>query len=181
MKNKHGGKREGAGMKTGIKKTKLKPDADRYSVEKSVSYTEKQFKAVEQAMKKAGHKKHTEFGRVAGLRYADEILNDRGAQTMIVRCVRCGEVHELKEDEVEIAFEAGCARCCGGTLEEICNGTTWIGFDVVNKKCVATPEGTMRCAKCNTLVEKQDALYSNVKYHLRRKIYAKETIDQTDL
>ena len=63
MRTQHGGKRKGAGMKTGIKKTKLKTPGERHSVKKYVSYTPEEWQRVSAKMKELGIQKYSVYAR----------------------------------------------------------------------------------------------------------------------
>lgn len=70
-----GGRRKGAGLKTGTpyKNAKKVPE-ERHKHKKTITYTQKQFNLVCAAMKKQDSTQHTVFARVAVLNYSAWIL-----------------------------------------------------------------------------------------------------------
>jgi hypothetical protein len=47
---------------------------------------------------------------------------------LVLKCLECGEIHEIEECEKEAAGQFGCARCCGGELDIIDEYETGKGF-----------------------------------------------------
>ena len=69
----HGGKRTGAGMKPGSKKTKLKP-AGALKVTKGIRYTHQQIERIVEAARQSGSKNFSRFVVTASVDKADAIL-----------------------------------------------------------------------------------------------------------
>ena len=63
MSKRHGGKRKGAGMKTGLKKKKLKAPEERHSIKKYVSYTPEEWQRVAARMEELGIQKYSVYAR----------------------------------------------------------------------------------------------------------------------
>ena len=57
---KHGGNRKGAGMKTGLKKTKLKPP-EQIKHTKGIRYTHEEIKLIEEAVRRTQYKNFSRY------------------------------------------------------------------------------------------------------------------------
>ena len=60
MKKQHGGRRKGAGMKTGLKKTKLKPPGQ-LRKNKPARYTDEEIKLINEAVRLTGYKNFSRY------------------------------------------------------------------------------------------------------------------------
>ena len=62
----------------------------------------------------------------------------------VLQCKECNEVHELDtEEDAAIAMTVGCARCCGGTLEQVKCDCGYTGIIV--------EEQTLECESCGKI------------------------------
>ena len=72
-----GGRGRNQGLRPGTYKNAEKAPEQRHSVKQQVTYTPDEYEQAKAAMAAAGIEKHTDFARIAAIKYAAEILTKK--------------------------------------------------------------------------------------------------------